>query len=525
MFQIYADGELLYSPDLADEGYGVINPKLTIELNKSGSLEFTLPPNNVMYDKISKLKTQVTVNEDGKTIWWGRVLHDKKDFYKRKSIYCEGILAWLVDSILRPYDFKGTVTNYIRYMVTCHNEQVDSSKKIRLGNVTVSDSNDYVHYSSTQYPTTLSEITEKLVNKYGGYLSLYHNSAIGWYQLDYTSTSGDISDQVIQFGENLLDITEYIDAKDVFTVLIPLGAKQKSKDGKDETEKRLTIESVNNGLDYIENTTASSIFGKIWKTNTWDNVTEASNLLTKGEVFLNSGIEMSVTLSIKAIDLHLIDVKTERIQLGQYVRVISEPHNLDTHFLCSKIILDMQNPDKSEYTFGTAFTAMTEEQIKIKKQSANAYGIATDASTTANSVSVNVEGNFLSKADFLVYQEQVNAKLSAVFHYKGTIPTVSDLPKSGVSVGDTYNVDFDGANYAWTGSEWDKLSETIDLSGYALKTDVPSKVSEFENDAGYLTKHQSLEDYALKTDIPTDYVNMTTFEELVARVQILEANN
>lgn len=50
-----------------------------------------------------------------------------------------------------------------------------------------------------------------------------------------------------------------------------------------------------------------------------------------------------------------------------------------------------------------------------------------------------------------------------------------------------------------------------DLSGYYTKEEVdaklpvlPTVVSAFENDAGYLTEHQSLEAYALKTEIPTD---------------------
>ena len=61
MYTILIDGKVLYSPNLASENYSVLNPKLTMELNKSGSLEFILPPNNVMYDQIQKLKSIVQV--------------------------------------------------------------------------------------------------------------------------------------------------------------------------------------------------------------------------------------------------------------------------------------------------------------------------------------------------------------------------------------------------------------------------------------------------------------------------------
>ena len=48
-------------------------------------------------------------------------------------------------------------------------------------------------------------------------------------------------------------------------------------------------------------------------------------------------------------------------------------------------------------------------------------------------------------------------------------------------------------------------TEIPDVSVYALKTEIPSvptNVSAFANDAGYITEHQSLADYAKKTDIP-----------------------
>ena len=41
------------------------------------------------------------------------------------------------------------------------------------------------------------------------------------------------------------------------------------------------------------------------------------------------------------------------------------------------------------------------------------------------------------------------------------------------------------------------------IGSKADKTDIPTKMSELENDSGYLTEHQDLSSYAAKTDIPT----------------------
>lgn len=68
------------------------------------------------------------------------------------------------------------------------------------------------------------------------------------------------------------------------------------------------------------------------------------------------------------------------------------------------------------------------------------------------------------------------------------------------------------------------------LKNYALKSEIPTKVSAFENDSGYLTEHQDLSKYALKTDIPTDYLTevpseYVTDSELNAKGYLTEHQN
>ena len=77
MYTIYADGQLVYAPTLSGEGYAVISPKVEVELNKAGSAGFILPPDNVMYDRIQKLKSVVTIYDRDEEIFRGRVLHER----------------------------------------------------------------------------------------------------------------------------------------------------------------------------------------------------------------------------------------------------------------------------------------------------------------------------------------------------------------------------------------------------------------------------------------------------------------
>ena len=394
MYTIHVDGNLLYSPLLIDDGYLVLNPKLTLELGKSGSLSFLLPPNNPLYDGIQKLKSIVIVYQDSEEIFRGRVLHDEKDFYNRKNVYCEGELAFLLDSQQRPYSFQGDIPDLYMKFINSHNAQVEEEKRFYVGEITVTDPNNYINRSNIYYNNTWDEISDKLIASHGGYLRPRLKD--GKRYLDYVKAYGKVNSQVIEFGVNMLDISEYITAEDVFTVLIPLGFEQTDSDG--NSTGRLTIESVNSGKDYIEDDAAIALFGRITKTQEWDDVTVASNLLTKGRSFLNSGIEMAVTLTMKAIDLHLADVEVERISLGDYVRVISLPHKLDKYFLCSKIVIDIVSPDKTEYTFGVTYTTMTEKQVGTTKVIQSTVGAVQSAVSNVNAIVSDLPIDYVKKS-------------------------------------------------------------------------------------------------------------------------------
>lgn len=359
MYTIKVDGNILYDPFIADQGYSVLNPKITYEMNKAGSLEFIVPPNNVNIGAIHKLKSIVQVFDNGKEIFRGRVLHDETDFYKRKSVYCEGELAFLLDSIVRSYDYQGNFDGLFTQLIENHNSQVDDDKKFIVGEITVKDKNDYIHYSSTQYPTTWDEINDKLIKTHGGYLRTRLEN--GKRYIDYIDDYKNVSNQVIEFGKNMIDLTEYMSAEDIFTVLIPIGSEIKDESG--ETSGRVTIESVNDGKDYIQDDNAISLFGKIVKTKKWDSVSQPDNLLYKAREYLASGVQVATTITIKAVNLNLLDVNIDSIKLGDYCRVISKHHGLDKMFQCSKVVIDLTNPPNSVYTFGLNLKSMTDIQI------------------------------------------------------------------------------------------------------------------------------------------------------------------
>jgi len=66
----------------------------------------------------------------------------------------------------------------------------------------------------------------------------------------------------------------------------------------------------------------------------------------------------------------------------------------------------------------------------------------------------------------LYVDNAISSAISSVYKYKGSVATYDDLPSSDLTIGDVYNVEDTGDNYAWTGTAWDKLAGTVDLSDY-----------------------------------------------------------
>ena len=62
--------------------------------------------------------------------------------------------------------------------------------------------------------------------------------------------------------------------------------------------------------------------------------------------------------------------------------------------------------------------------------------------------------------------------VASAYKYKGSVATVSALPSVGNTVGDVYDVQENGSNYAWDGTKWDALGQIIDTSTLWSKSEM-----------------------------------------------------
>lgn len=355
MYRVYCNDSPLY--DLRDEDLVLISPTVKIGENTAGSFEFSILPKHPHYEEVNELTSVITAYDGDEEIFCGRVVEITKDLYNRKKVICEGELAYFNDSIQRPAKYQGlTVRGYLETLVNIHNQQVKNQgidKTFKVGAVTVQDKNDYV-YKYTNWESTLEVIKTDLLNTYGGYLRIRKENGVRY--IDYLADYPNTNTQVIEFGSNLLEFTHDMVASDIVTAVIPLGARLEDVTEVEGLDAYLTIKDVNGGVDYVYSQEAVKSYGWIFKTVKWDDVHVADNLLRKGKEYLSDIQFAQITLTVSAVDLHMLHVDMERIKVLDEIRVTSSPNGLDRFFPVSEMTIYLDKPSNNKLTLGTSYS-------------------------------------------------------------------------------------------------------------------------------------------------------------------------
>lgn len=519
IYKILCDSKTIY--DSRDDENLIVSPTLELEVNKAGSLSFTILTGSGLESSLKRMKSTITVCRDEEIIFTGRAVEIQDDFQKRRSVYCEGALAFFNDSVQPLAEYHGiTVRGYLEKLVQIHNSQVEANRQFTVGIVTARDANDSL-YRFTNYNPTITEIKEDLLDDLGGFFFVRNEG--GLLYLDYLEDYLEVSDQRIEFGENLLDFTSGFNTTDLATRIIPLGAVLE-EESTDTIKKRLTIETVNEGKNYVESAEAVENFGIITKTVIWDNVTTGSALLSKGRKYLQESQFDNMTIECKAIDLHYADDTIPAFTVGQYVRVVSSPHGLDRRFPVSSLSICLDNVADNTITLGTtesnrSFTEASKEaneEILKKVESIDADSVLAQAGRNAT--------NLINKATHGYVVVEPNEILIMDTNDKETAKKIWRFNQGGLGFSkDGYEGSFplaitqDGAivaDYITAGKLDANLIKTGIISDEAGRNFWNMKTGEFSLQAGMIgdTSVENIKDAVTKgiIDVDVEYAQGTS---------------
>lgn len=336
-YVVKCDNDILYNKYI-DERY-LLDSELDQVDNEAGSFIFEIDDAHPLYNSIVMKKSRIKIYKDGKLKWLGRPIEMNEEIDGSHKYYCEGCLGYLNDSILRPFDFTGSPSDFFSLVIGNHNSEVADDQKFIIGECTVTDPNDYIVRSSEFYNKTSKIVSEKMLNL-GGHLVItfdQNEKPI----LSWLSTISDISTQHIKLGQNLVSYERSLLYSEFYTACIPLGVRY-------EDGTRLTIASENDGKDYLVNSTLANIYGIIYAdpdVTTWEDVTVAANLKTKGTNWLNNvGVKYKKVINLEAEDISFLMQNAPNAEFDFMLNVIFDTvSESNVTYLISKFGLDIRD--------------------------------------------------------------------------------------------------------------------------------------------------------------------------------------
>ena len=406
MYVLTYAGNVIHDP--REEGVQISAGKLVEESGQSPTLSFTVQPTHPLwraFNRESVMNTEreieLTEHETQKILFRGRIRKVSMSMNGSIDVTCEGAMAYLNDTTVRPYKTYDTdeidceinapakAGELFEWFIEQHNSRVSNRcEKFKVG------INAGVNFGALQRgtgtrPTTLKEMREKLTKLCGGYFRVRYvgeDNYLDWLNADGSSEAA----QSVELGQNLLNLNTGADGKDIYTAIVPVG-----KTGEGEDEKDVTIDDehayVGGGYDIVGDavvdTAMAERYGVIEKLMEYDHLSQPQALADKAVADLAAG-KLSDSITVSATDLHYANAAVQQIDYLQRVQVTSEPHGIDRMMLCVGRTINLVDPKSTRYSFGAIEGTLTKSGTTSQErtQEATEKRLTALASTTRKTV-------------------------------------------------------------------------------------------------------------------------------------------
>lgn len=259
MYRMLYNDSFLFDP--FDETRIVSSASITTNVNAASYLDFTIAANHPLYSEIEQRSGIITLYSDNETLFQGQIISIDMDMDGNKSVTCSSALDWLRDVQLRPYstdqeecneyEFKldkapDALDAYFQWLIDQYNAQNKDGRYFTINVNQAADltNRNIVYFSSTSPRSVADAIEQDILGTFGGYLVLrYEDDQL---ILDLYSDIHEMNEQIIDYGENILDISRTESTDDQYTAVYPIGStpqytaeQQKYHDEKDAYDERM----------------------------------------------------------------------------------------------------------------------------------------------------------------------------------------------------------------------------------------------------------------------------------------------
>lgn len=483
------------------------------ESGQSPTLSLTIQPTHPLWDSFTRdtvmlpnREVELVEYETNIVLFRGRVRAISMEFDGSKKLTCEGAMAYLNDTTVRPYKTYDTdeiecdinapaeANKLFEWFIEQHNAHVmNACEKFRIG------VNSGANYGKLQRgtgtrPATLKEMRDKLEKACGGWLRVRYDatgSIIDW----LPDTGAAEATQRVELGSNLLDLDTQVDGKDIYTAIVPVG---KTGKGSDEHKVNVSAETayVPFGFaiqgDAVVDMAAVEKYGLIEKTMSYD-LDKPQALADKAVADLAAG-KLDDSIEVSAFDLHNLNEQTLPIDFLDRVFVKSEPHGIERYMICSGRTINLTNPTATQYKLGAITATLTkggtssqesaQESIakRVTSLSNATRNIAKDAATTTIKVAAVEEKAAAVEKKADAATEKIADVATAATAAAEKVDTVA--AKAEKAAEEVSHVATDAANANTAAKEAKTMAKEASNKAAEVKNAVDDMANAFSHDEG-----------------------------------------
>lgn len=531
------------------EPNALIDPKVKAEMGKAGTFEFSIYANHPYYDCWNQMKTMMRVEYFGNTIFYGRVLTiDVDHITSKKSIHCEGYLAFLIDSIIEGLpDEKRPEINvnaYLNQLIGNHNSKLAGSippKSITKGmvpghtpssrpQIKVDASKKYGSSGWQDTGTAFGDLTKQ----YGGFLRIRYENGIAYLDWLEGYFNDTVDDRIVEITNNAISMSSTEEVNNIFTYVLPIG-KNNSNNGPDSTVylnpkyirvpdivNKYTDAQLNQGYhkkeDYVN---AINKYGIIYKTISFPNADNATDLESWAWDWIKNNYYGGIgTFEVNAVDLKILGEQNVPLLVGDRCRVkyptgIGKPFE-ERVLTITKAEYDLHKPNSNSYTIGIPNAENLNKTYGEKASKKSGGGKKSDSGSPGGGPPDNGD-NHDDKVDhvfeeILVSQSEFNPEYQAYKEKYGVDKAATILRGSAILL--NYGIDDEGTPDANRKARREVYSLFLDGKNGTMKGFKPIEGLEnaIKNGLGPLNPklNEILSDqYATRASMVVDAINGT----------------
>lgn len=200
------------------------------------------------------------------------------------------------------------------------------------------------------------------------------------------------------------------------------------------------------------------------------------------------------------LDVLADEIAKEATEIAKEEAVKQVEQKIETDYVKDTKLQETVNPIKEDVS------SLQEKSVEVDAKVAQNVESINNVTNTVTELSNNLNDNYYNKAD-------VEAKITGVYHYKGSVDSFDDLP-TNPAIGDVYNVKSSGdVNYAWTGEYWDNLGAIFEVDDYYKKNELYTR-SETNDEI-----NAKLVDYTTTEDLNKELDSKASVEQLNQQIK------